>query len=148
MAGIFAVATKNEIATGTSVKTVLQITAAANHRTLVHEVSVAFQGSTISNAPVLVEVLRQTTAGTATSLTPVKENNNDDETIQTTASHTATAEPTAGDILRSEYVHPMTGFTWQAQFGKALVVPGSGRLGIRVTAANDVDCAPTMRFEE
>src|SRR6187200_1914628 len=92
-------AVKTGVVTGTAAKTLLQLVAAANHRFVVKEIAVSFAGTSATDPPVLIEVLRQTTAGTMTALSPVKANDADEETLQTTAQHTAIVEPTAGDIL-------------------------------------------------
>lgn len=148
MAGVGFKAVTAEVSTGTSLKTIIQVVAASNHRCVIKEWSISFQGTSNSAAPILVEVLRQSTAGTMSSLTPVKNNSGDDETLQTTAQHTATAEPTAGDVIDSVLVHPQTGYTWQAPFGSELIIVGGGRLGIRVTAGASVDCVATIKGEE
>jgi hypothetical protein len=141
-------ATTAAVATGTSAKTILQAVAASNHAALIDEVSVSFQGTSNTAAPILVEVLRQTTAGTMSSLTGVKDPDDWDETLQTTFQHTATAEPTAGDVLMREYVHPQTGYTWQAPFGRQIKIGGGDRLGVRVTAGADVNCVVRVAGEE
>jgi hypothetical protein len=141
-------AVTGEITTGTSTKTLMQVVAASNHRVTIKEISVSFKGTSNTAAPILVEVLRQTDAGTMTSLSPVKINSADDETLQTTAQHTSTSEPSAGNVLMSELVHPQTGYTWQAPFGGDLVVPGGGRLGLRVTAGASVSAVARMIGEE
>jgi len=148
MAGTFFKAVTGEIATGTSAKTLLQIVTAANHGALIKELSISFKGVSNTAAPVKVDILRQTTAGTMTGLTPVKDPDDADETLQTTAQHTATAEPTASDVLMSELVHPQTGYTWQAPFGQALKIGGGDRLGIRVTAGADVNAICRVVGEE
>jgi len=148
MARIRVHAGQNGIATGTSVKTLIQIVAAANHRVAVTEVGIGFHGVTNTHEPILVELLRQTTAGTMSALTPVKKDASADETLQTTAQHTATAEPTAGDVLKSWPVHPQTGVIWQPPSGDEILVPGGGRLGLRVTAANSINADVYMDFEE
>jgi hypothetical protein len=148
MAGVrFALAT-GEIATGTSAKTVLQLIAATNQRVLIDEVAVSFKGTSATDAPILVEVLRQSTAGTMSSLTPRKLHDGDDESLQTTAQHSATVEPTGGDVLLAQLVHPQTGYTWQAPFGRQLHVKGGGRLAVRVTAAVSVNCVARFVAEE
>src|SRR5262249_36787477 len=114
MAGVRFKATKSGVSTGTSAKTLMQIVAAANHGVPIDEVSISFQGTSNSASPIRVRVLRQTTTGTMSALTPVKDPDDTDETLQTTAQHTATAEPTASDVLIEEYVHPQAGYTWQA----------------------------------
>ncbi len=149
MAGVRFSAQTAEITTGTTLKTVLMITAAANVRVLVREVSVSFKGVTSTDAPILVQVLRFSTAGTFTSLTPVKNNDGDDETLQVTAGHTATAEPTPGDVLVREEVHPQGGaFLWQATYGDEFVVKGGSRLGVSVTAGASTSCVARIRGEE
>jgi hypothetical protein len=141
-------AVKTGIATGTSAKTLMQIIAAANHRVALSEIGVSFQGTSATDPPVLIEVLRQTTTGTVSALTLVKSNNSDDETIQTTASHTASAEPTAGDILMAFTVHPQAGFVWQAPPGGEIIIPGGGKVGIRATTSTTQTAAVTVKGEE
>ena len=148
MAGIQAMAQTAEVATGTSKKTIIQLVAAANHRVKVGEFSISFDGVSNTDAPILVEVATQTTAGTMTSLTPVKLDADGDETLQTTAQHTATAEPTEGNVLIREQVHPQGGYTWQAPFGRELVINGGDRLGIAVTAGTSVNAVARFNFEE
>lgn len=148
MAGVrFKVATA-QIATGTAKKTLLQIVAASNHAVLIDEFSISFEGVSVTGTPIMVEVARQTTAGTMSSLTPVKDPDDSDETLQVTAQHTATAEPTEGDVIRRELVHPQGGYTWQAPFGRAIKIGGGDRLGIVVTSAADVDAIVSVSGEE
>lgn len=148
MAGVRFQAVTAEVATGTAIKTILQVVAATNQRVLIDEVAISFKGTSATDAPIFVRVLRQTTAGTMSALTPVKNNNGDDETLQVTAQHTATAEPTAGDVLMAQEVHPQTGFLWQAPFGRQIVVKGGGRLAIEVTAGVTTSCIARVQGEE
>jgi len=136
------------VSTGTALKTVLQIVAASNHAVLIDEWSVAFQGTSNTASPVLVQVVRQTSAGTMTALALRKDPDDWDETLQTSAQHTATAEPTAGEVVIEEYVHPQTGYTWQAPFAKQIKVGGGDRLGITVTAGASVSCTARVAGEE
>src|SRR5262245_33656263 len=112
MAGVRFKGVTGQIATGTSAKTLAQIVAAANHGVLLEEVSISFDGTSNTATPIKVDILRQTTAGTMSALTLVKDPDDTDETLQTTAQHTATAEPTASDVLATEHVHPQQGYTW------------------------------------
>ncbi len=137
-----------EIATGTSAKTLVQVLAAANHRLAVQEISIAFKGPSTTASPVLVRILRQSTAGTMSALTPVKGNDSDDETLQVTAQHTATSEPTPGDVLMVEEVHPQTGYTWQAPYGEHIPVKGGSRLGVEVTAGASISAVARIVGEE
>lgn len=149
MAGVRFRAVTAQIATGTAAKTLVQIVAASNHRTLVDEIHISFEGATSTNAPIQVRILKQTTAGTMSALTIVKKCAGDDETLQTTAQHTATAEPTAGDVYFSQFVHPQGGrFSLVLPREKAFQIVGGQRLGVEVTAANDVDSLVTIEGEE
>lgn len=148
MAGCRLRATKSGVATGTALKTIVQLVAAANHAVLVKEISISFAGVSNTSTPILVQVSRQTTAGTMSSLTPVKDPDDWAETMQTTALHTATVEPTTTDVLIEEYVHPQTGWTELLPFGQDIKIGGGDRLGIRVTAGTDVSCAARFVAEE
>ena len=148
MAGVAFAAVTGEISTGTAIKTLLQIVAPTNQRIKLREISVSFKGTSNTASPIIVSLTRQTTAGTMSSLTPVKVNEADNETLQVTAQHTATAEPTSSDVIMSEEVHPQTGYTWQAPFGGEMVVIGGGRVGVRVTAAADVSAIARVFGEE
>lgn len=141
-------AVTGQIATGTSTKTLLQVVAASNHKVLIDEISISFEGTSNTATPIKVDVLRQTTAGTMSALTIVKDPDDFDEIIQATAQHTATAEPTAGDVLLSEHVHPQQGYTWQAPFGRSISIGGGDRLGIRVTAGASVNAIARVSGEE
>ena len=148
MAGVRFKAATSLVATGTSLKTIAQLVAASNHGIKLDEIEVSFAGTSNTATPIKVEVLRQTTAGTMSSLTPVKDPDDSDETLQVTAQHTATAEPTASDILIVVNVHPQTGWSWQAPFGREIKIGGGDRVGVRVTAAADVNCAVRFCGEE
>jgi len=149
MSGVrFSARTAEVALTAATAKTVVQIVAASNHRVLVTAFYAFFDGVSPTAEPVVVRVLRQTTAGTMSSLTPVKLNNSDDETLQTTAQHTATAEPTAGDVLFAMEVHPQTGYKELRPLGQEFVVPGGGRLGIECTAPAGVNVIAGFEGDE
>lgn len=138
------------ISTGTSIKTLIQLLAATNQCVKVGEASVSFNGTSNTNAPIYCEMVKQTSAGTFSNTTTlVKEDAGRGETIQTVGKDTATAEPTdSGAVMVNEYVHPQTGFLWQAPYGKEQFLIGAGRLGLRVTAANSVSAGSRMVGEE
>jgi len=144
MSGVGFRVVKSDIAVGTSTKTLVQIVAASNHGVELDEVSISFQGIVGTDLPILVEVLRQTTAGTMSSLTPVKAPDDTDETLQVTAQHTATVEPTAGDILDSEYVHPQSGYTFVFEGEK---IGGGDRIGIQTINTGGVDVKASVRVK-
>ena len=73
------------------------------------------------------------------------------ETIQSTALHTATAEPTTGDILDIAEVHPQSGYEVKYPIGQELIIPGGSRVGIICTnavGAVTVNCRAKLICEE
>lgn len=148
MAGIFGVAQTAEVAlAAATAKTVIQLVAPANHRVKILGWGVFFDGVNTAGEPVQVRVLRQTTAGTMSALTPVQIVPVS-ETIQSTAQHTATAEPTPGDVLDPIECHPQQGYEVKYPMGQELIIPGSGRLGIECTAPAIVNVRAKFFFEE
>jgi hypothetical protein len=148
MAGIGCIAQTAEVAlSAATAKTVIQIVAPTNQRLLIKRWGVFFDGVSATAEPVQVRLLRQTTAGTMTSLTPVMLGVGS-ETVQTTAQHTATAEPTAGNILDIAEVHPQSGYEVVVPFDQPIEVPGGGRLGVECTAPATVNVRAKIIFQE
>lgn len=149
MAAFIGKALTSEIAlSAAAAKTVLQLVAPANHRVKVLAWGVYFDGTSSSAEPVQVRVLRQTTAGTMSALTPVKNDDSIAEALQTTAQHTATAEPTAGDVLEAKEVHPQSGYEKIYPLGQEIIIGGSDRVGIECTAPAGVNVRADITFEE
>ncbi len=138
------------LTTGTSIKTLIQILAATNVCVKIGEVSISFNGVSNTAAPIYVEMVKQTSAGTITNTTTVvKEDASRAETIQLVAKDTATIEPTdSAAVTLAEYVHPQTGFLWQAPYLREQIIVGAGRLGLRVTAAASVSAGCRLIGEE
>lgn len=148
MSDLNCIAQTVEIAlTAATAKTVLQIVAPANQRLKIKRWGVFFDGISSTAEPVQVRVLRQTTAGTMSALTPTKQDTHA-ETIQTTAQHTATAEPTAGDVLDMVEVHPQSGYEVILTPETYIKVGGGGRVGIEITAPAIVNVRAKIVFEE
>ena len=114
-------------------KTLLQVEAPTNQRLLVKEVSISFNGDSTTDRPIVVKVERQNDAGTMTSLTPQRLDPGVAETPQSSVTQNATAEPTAGELLISEFVHPQLGYTWRADLTIPLTVQGAGRLAVAIS---------------
>lgn len=148
MAGLICIAQTAEVAlTAATAKTVIQLVAPTNQRLKLKRWGVFFDGITSGDAPVQVRLLRQTTAGTMSSLTPVKQVAGS-ETVQATAQHTATAEPTAGDVLDAAEVHPQSGYEVIIPFDMPIEIPGGGRIGVECTAPNAVNVRAKLVFDE
>jgi hypothetical protein len=140
--------TTDQIATGTDAKTLLQLAAGADHRAVLNELAVSFKGTSPTGTPILVELVRQTTAGTMTAATVNKQIAEDPEDLGITAGVNATVEPTEDHVIRQWLIHPQSGLLWQAPFGGAVPIPGGTRLGIRVTAAASVNAVVSAAGEE
>lgn len=126
-------------------KTILQLTAAAQHRIRIQGFSITVGG--VVPLDLIVRVLRQTTAGTSgTAVTPVKLDSAAAETIQTTAATNFSVEPTVGVVL--EYKRLQGAFEKIYPLGQELIVPGGGIIGIEVTCATTATVACEFKFEE
>ena len=149
MAGIRARAVTAEVAlTTATARTVLQILAPTNQRVLVTSWGVFFDGVSVTAEPVVVVLEKQTTAGTGgSSLTPAKLSAGS-ETLQTSALHSITAEPTSGDLIDRIEVHPQSGFQDNLPHGREIPVLGGQRLGIKCTAPAGVNVVAKLEFEE
>lgn len=127
-------------------KTVLGVNASANVRLKLKRWGIYFDGTSATAVPVIVQLLRTSSAGTSTAVTP--RNVNQTETVQATAGKNYTAEPTAGDILENKEIHPQQGYETIYPEGGEVQVAGGGRLTIKATAPAGVNCVVEMEFEE
>lgn len=121
-------------------KTLVQIAAPANQAVAVLRAKVSFEGVTAGDKPVLIQLLKQTTAGTGglSTLTPkLLLSPGGAPTIQTTALYGlwATTEPTDGDILDELYVHPQSGYEWVWQRGQDEIAGYNVRIALKATTA-------------
>ena len=129
-------------------KTTIQIIAPANHRVIVQGWSVFFDGTSVNAEPVIVELMFQTDAGTMSALTPVKTDGSMPETLQVTAQHTATVEPSAGDVIERKNIHPQAGYEKIFPLGQEPKLGGGDRMAIRCTAPANVNVTGEIVFEE
>jgi hypothetical protein len=114
-------------------KTVIQFIGAANNKTKVSFPEVSMDGTSATDKPALVQVMRQTTAigGTPGAGTVVKRRHGDAGTVQLTAAiyGTSPTEPTASDIYWQGYIHPQS----SRVIPKVFEIEQGERLGIVVT---------------
>lgn len=130
-------------------RTVLQIQAPAQQKVKVVELALFGKGTSGGDTPIYGRCLVQTTAGTMSSLTLVKNYGGDDETPQTTASHSATGtEPTASDVKRPFYFHPQSGLILPFPPEREIIIKGGTRLGIELTAAQAQTITGWVLLEE
>lgn len=149
MAGILAAVKSGAVSISNSDKTALQVVAAANHRVLIKEIAIAGTGTSNTDTPAIVKFAVQTDAGTSSAATPVKINQGDDETLQTTARHTATVEPTTGDVLFETRLHPQNTLIHQALYKEEFAVKGGQRFGVILNnPGGALDFEVWIKFEE
>lgn len=137
-----------ENSTGTSLKTLLQLVAATNHALAVEGLSADFKGTSNTDAPILIEMQRQSTAGTASSLTVLKDPDDTDETLQITAQENFTVEPTVTAVIGRYYAHPQQGRDVPIPLLKPIKVGGGDRLGVAVNAGTSVNAVVTAHGNE
>lgn len=139
------------VTTGTALHTMCQIATPAGTEAEVIEWSASFNGTSASALPLLVELGRQTTAGTGTAFTPLRlDIGTAAATVTVLTAHTA--EPTApATYLYREYFTPVgLGPAWQYPLGRGIVLPVSTRLAVVVDATGGaaVNCAGHITWVE
>lgn len=127
---IYSFVIKDVALTAAATKTLWQLLTPADARAKVIEFGISFDGAAAA-AAIDVDLLRQTTAGTMTAGTEILWDPADG-VASVQATHSASAEPTAGDILASWQVPPNGGvLVMQYPLGREPVVGLSGRMGLR-----------------
>lgn len=150
MAGIKAILQATVGECPVAYQTMLQIKAPTNQRLTVHAISISFEGEVTTDAPILVDIVRQSDAGTGgDAVTPYPIDQAVDETLQATGLEDIDGgDPTDVNDVLSEYVHPQGGYTWHAHILEPIVVVGGGRLAICTTAADLNNCVCRFEYEE
>lgn len=128
-------------------KTVMQVTAPANQRLRVRKISFAFDTLPAGSVAVLVRLLFQSTAGTATAITAAKVSAGA-ETIQGTANYNATVEPTLSSVLDTFSIRPQLGVDISIPMDSTIEIPGGGRLGIECTCSAIASFRSKVQWEE
>lgn len=136
------------IATGTAVKTLLQVIAAADHPIRIIQCGFGGYGVNNTHAPIYVYLARQSDAGTMSALTIAGFNDSDGDTFDTDGTHTSTGEPTTGALLPIFTVHPQSQFVWSPPSDARITVGAGDRIGLICNAGTGVNCEPFIIFEE
>lgn len=133
----------------TSAETIVQVRGGTTKARVV-AFGVSFDGAVSTATPVRVRLLRQTTDGTGTGATEVKQDP-DSHTGTVTFFHSFTAEPTAGEVLFDTYVHPQGGaLHYQYPLGREprLGAVNTSRIGLEVTPGASVNATAYLAVEE
>lgn len=142
MAGILcSVTTPSLITVNTGPTTLLQVEAPANQRVVITKIQVTFAGSNTCT----LQLMTQTTAGTMTGATAYSRNGAT-ETLQSVWQHSATAEPTSGNVYETFADDNPFYFEWIPEGG--IHVVGGTRFGIVATTSASTGVRATIEFEE
>jgi hypothetical protein len=159
MAGLRGAVTFSGIAgVQSAYKTLIQVAAPSAQRIRITAIRLACEGTVTTDPPVMVQYVRQTSAGSSTGTgtpTPVKLDVDLSETIQTTAitgpasGAWTTSEPTATDVIYQDAIHPQ-GRIPEVWIVPEIWVPAGGRLGLRVNVGSGAvnSFGGTIYFEE
>jgi hypothetical protein len=151
MAGLRLHAPTGELSlTANTAKTCVTITSPANHRVLIRGVEVFFKGTSSTDTPVKIELARITTdGGTATGLTPLKNNESDQETPLSTVKINYTVEPTTyGATFKTWEIQPQTGLINWFPPGEEIAIQGGKEWGMRLTPTQAETVSINVYFEE
>lgn len=121
-------------ATHSTAITILQARAHATRPLVV--VRAWCESAGVATAIATIQLVRQTTAGTMTTLSPgplpLRPNV---PTAGMTAGHTATVEPTTTDVLVHEDFNVVNGWLWLPTPDEQIVIPAAGFLGMKFSVA-------------
>lgn len=145
----YIVHSRNQGLVAATVETLIQVAAPATRRLQVVRWGISFDGISAADAPVDVDLLRQTTAGTAGAFTPLKLDEADPAALSS-AQNAFTAEPTAGDILEAHQLTPLGGLlVVEYDILTRPMVAASGRVGLRANAPTAAtNCTAFVVFQE
>lgn len=131
-------------------KTVLQLVTPSTTRAKIVSFSVSFNSVTASDAPAVVDLIRQTTAGTGgTSATLAALDPDAPAALSSGLYNIASSEPTSGNVLWTGYVTPVGGlFVYNFAEGEEPVLDISDRVGIRITSPSAVSAIATLTYAE
>jgi hypothetical protein len=145
---MFSIQVTGEAVAAAASETVLQAVASISQGLEVVRWSISFNGTSPTAAPVRVELMRFTSAGSSTLYTPKKIDPASDPPLAT--GRTAfTAEPTSDDVLETYYVTPNGGLlVMQYGYDERPNVAVNGRIGLRVLANDAVNVNAYLVFGE
>lgn len=144
----FAITANNVSLSAATEKTLVQLKAATNVRVKVTGFTVGFAGISGTDGPVLVRLIKTTTDGTGTSATLVKLRPGTDETLQTTGTHSHSAEGSNGDVVWEDRVHPQSSKAVFFPLGLEVDMAGGSRLALKCNAPQAQTANCTMWAEE
>ncbi len=144
-----------EVATGTALKTLLQVATPSTTNIRLVAWGISFDGVVSTGAPGQATLIDTNVAATVTTLTPEKWKSEEAQaslciggTALTGFNATAEGTITGSTILDGQNLHPQTGYSLWYPEGKAPVIAISRFLRIRALFAVDVNAIPWIIWEE
>lgn len=136
---------------GAAAKTVLILSTPSTRRCKIKEASVSFSSVTATDQPVLCELVRFSSAGTNTPMSPVAPaEDSADPPALVTAGYACTVEPSTPVVVADWYQSPIgTTLVYQAPLGEEIVLKVSDFIGIRLTSPQaETGVRAMIRFQE
>lgn len=141
------------VATGTAIKTLLQVATPSTTDIRLLAWGISFDGVTATNAPGVVTLVNVDVAATVTSQTPEKWSSSDSQLSlcvggASATGYNASAEGTIADsiLLDGQHIHPQTGYSvWLPERPR---IKASRFLRIRTLFAVTVNAVPWIIWEE
>jgi len=128
-------------------KTVLQINNATNILLAITGADITFDGTSNSAVPVVVKLIKVSTAGTGSARNPLKVKDTS-TTLQATGTENHSAEGTNANIMRIFHVHPQAGVTYPIPMRDEIELASAERIALKCTAPAGVNCLATLHGEE
>ena len=129
-------------------KTVIQLGTPSTRRAWLKEAGIGFKSVTATDVPVLVQLCRQSTAGTATGLTSAPDVEGHPAGL-VTGKENATVEPATGVIVKEWYITPIGGqLVYQLPLGDEIESAISSFLGLVVTAPGIQNLRAYLKYNE
>ncbi len=126
----------NRFATGTAIKTFLQILGLANRRVTVGEVGIGLEGVSNTAVPLDFGLIDQTGAGTASASTEETLDRGEPLTPQVVGQENFTVEPTSDDNFFPRWaIHPQTHHVYAPVPGFEIIISGALRIGLKAITA-------------
>jgi hypothetical protein len=148
---IYSVTSEGEEAiAAATVETLVQLRGVTTAKARIVAWGISLDGVTSTDAPAVVDLLFQTTDGTATGATEVALNP-DEPAALVTGFHSFSAEPTPGGIIESYEVHPQGGMVIREYPpGREPMITNatSSRIGVRVNCPTAVNALAWIQWEE
>jgi hypothetical protein len=143
------------VATGTILKTLLQVATPSTTRITIHAWGISFDGVTSTSTPILTVLTDVNVAATVTSLTPEKWESSQQQSSLCVGGTSATGYNSSNEgsitdarLLDAQLVHPQAGYSiWFPEKDRP-VVEISRFLRIRVTAGTTVNAVPWVVYGE